>query len=205
MGAEIERFLSAIRAFAARVEGPGSDIRDITAMAHTLARIATGGQWFADTQFAGICPTHHQEAGDTTDGSEANLRAWLTHLVVERQMLESFLITGLVWHIEERLEELVEDGRTSPRQIREDHAAQAARASDPRQAAAMAKDLNTARRAMGLPDYEDIIVEEVPALVDQLYARYSKPATPEQLERQRTLLQAWRDVVVPILRRCPSA
>lgn len=205
MGAEIERFLSAIHAFAARVEGPDSEVRDITAMVHTLARIATGGTWFADPQHAATCPTHRQEAGDTTDGSEANLRDWLTHLVVEQRMLESFLITGLVWHIEERLEEFVEDANTSQTRTRDDHAAQAARASDPRQAAAMARDLNAARRAMGLPDYEDITVEEVPTLVDQLYARYAKRSTPEQTERQRTLLQAWRDVVVPILRRSPPA
>jgi hypothetical protein len=205
MGAEIERFLSAIHAFAERVEGPDGDVRDITTMAHTLARIATGGQWFADPHPEGTCPTYRQGAGNTTDGSEANLRRWLTHLVVEQRMLESFLITGLVWHIEERLEEFVEDVHTSPTRTREDHVAQAVRAADPRQAAAMAMDLNAARRAMGLPDYEDISVEEVPTLVDQLYARYAKRATPEQTERQRTLLQAWRDVVVPILRRSPPA
>src|SRR5690349_11033332 len=96
MGTEIERFLSAIRAFAERVEEPGSDIRDITTLAHTLARIATGGQWFADPQLVRPCPTHRSDCGDTTDGSEANLRHWLTHLVVEQRMLESFLITGLV-------------------------------------------------------------------------------------------------------------
>jgi hypothetical protein len=170
-------------------------------MVHTLARIATGGTWFADPQHAGDVPTHTQGAKDATDGSEANLRDWLTHLVVEQRMLESFLITGLVRHIEERLEEFVEDANTSPTRTRDDHAAQAARAADPRQAAAMAKELNAARRAMGLPDYEDITVAEVPVLVDQLYARYTNRATPEQLERQRTLLHAWRDVVVPILRR----
>src|SRR3954470_4835596 len=87
MGAEIERFLSAIHAFAERVEGPDGEVRDITTMAHTLARIATGGIWFAEPQLAGEVLTHRQGAGDTTDGSEANLRDWLTHLVVERRML----------------------------------------------------------------------------------------------------------------------
>src|SRR3954447_12595286 len=160
MGAEIERFLSAIHAFAERVEGPEGEVQDLTTMAHTLARIATGGIWFAEPHPEGTCPAHQQGAGDTTDGSEANLRDWLTHLVVERSMLESFLITGLVWHIEERLAEFVEDVSTSPTRTREDHVAQAARAADPQQAAALAREVNAARRAMGLPDYADVTMEE---------------------------------------------
>src|SRR3954468_24640100 len=145
MGAEIERFLSAIHAFAERVEGPEGEVRDLTTMVHTLARIATGGRWFAEPHPEGTCPTHQQGAGDTTDGSEANLRQWLTHLVVEQRMLESLLITGLVWHIEERLAECVEDVSTSPTRTREDHVAQAGRASDPMQRTVMARDLNAAR------------------------------------------------------------
>ncbi len=205
MGAEIERFLSAIHAFAERVEGPDGEVRDITMMAHTLARIATGGMWFADTHLAGTCSTHRQGAGDATDGSEANLRDWLTHLVVEQRMLESFLITGLVWHIEERLEEFVEDVHTSPTRTREDHAAQAARAADPRQVAAMANELSAARRAMGLLDYQEVTVEEVPGLVDQLYGRYAKRATPEHMERQWAVLQAWREVAMPSFCRSTPA
>jgi hypothetical protein len=207
MGTEIERFLLAIRAFAERVEGPGGEARDIATMAHTLARIATGGQWFADPHLdlVGACPPHRQGARDITDGSEANLRQWLTDLVNRQRMLESFLITGLVWHIEERLEEFVEDGHHSPRRTRADHAAQAARVVDPWQCTAMAKELNAARRAMGLQDYADVTVEEVPTLVDQLYARYRKRVTPEQMEQQWRVLQAWRDVVVPILRQSTLA
>ena len=149
MGAEIERFLSAIHAFAERVEGPDGEVRDITMMAHTLARIATGGMWFADTHLAGTCPTHRQGAGDATDGSEANLRDWLTRLVAEQRMLESFLITGLVWHIEERLEEFVEDVHTSPTRTRGRSRGPGARAADPRQVAAMANELSAARRPWG--------------------------------------------------------
>ena len=65
----------------------------------------------------------------------------------------------------------------------------------------MANELCAARRAMGLLDYQEVTVEEVPVLVDQLYGRYAKRATPEHMERQWAVLQAWREVATPSFRR----
>jgi hypothetical protein len=199
MGNDIERFLAAIREFGERASDPDDEAGQATRAAHTLVMIATGGIWLADYPGSEEAFEQALRGEDATDYSEAELRVWLNHLVTERRMLASFVVTGLVRHIEERFEEFVEDNSKARKRAREDHAVQSARAVDPAEAARMADTINAMRHAMGLPESEDVTPEELPERIDEMYARYTKTPTLDDIKKQRALLNAWREVVVPIL------
>jgi hypothetical protein len=198
MGVEIEKFLAAIREYATHVDESADLI-------HTLVVTETGGMVVAED--GGMAEAHERmlrgEDIDITDASENWARGWLSSMVATGSEEESALIARVVQGIEVSLEESAEDSSQARKKAREARADLGAKLADPTQRDQVIEEMNEARRfvseTFGFPLGSEVTPENALEGMDKVHDQFTPPATLEQLRKSRARLDAWRDVVVPIL------
>ena len=204
MGVGIERLLAAIRDYSARVDDPPE-------MTYTLVAARTGGFFEADDTGMGLVRLRELRGEDTTDAREDWLRRWLNSVVSKRGISEAALVANIVRDVDAFIEESVEDHPQRRKRNREELAVIEAELADPTQVDLALAKINASRRLVhkqfGFPLEPEVTRDTIPdylASIRHMQERFVPPPTLEALREGRARLDAWREVVVPILQESPE-
>lgn len=193
----IDAFVEAYREVDKRLKSEGL-LNDISSRFDGLAYMATGG-------FRNRLPdqrdlNEHEFMDALASGEihaivEDRSLQWLRHLVDVVHLNEEFLVIGIVRYIENFLEDQIATQSATRRTMREERELQRDRLLDPHERRKSADNINRMLPLEVPRMHPDNLLGEL----DEMYERFSPPATPERMRMEVRRLHLWRELAVPLV------